>query len=132
MRGRKPKPTHLKLVTGNPGGREINENEPVPSGAVIKPRFLTGRASKVWDEYAPGLIRVGLITAADRHAFAALCCLMAEFEAEPRDMVASRIAQMRALWAEFGMTPSARTRLQVPVPLPNTGASIGETYFDFD
>ncbi|MGH7717148.1 MAG: phage terminase small subunit P27 family, partial [Vulcanimicrobiaceae bacterium] len=32
MAGRKPKPTHLKLVAGNPGKRPPNENEPQPEG----------------------------------------------------------------------------------------------------
>lgn len=31
MRGRKPKPTHLKLLEGNPGHRPINGAEPKPS-----------------------------------------------------------------------------------------------------
>jgi hypothetical protein len=28
MRGRKPKPTHLKLLEGNPGRRPLNTGEP--------------------------------------------------------------------------------------------------------
>lgn len=31
MRGRKPKPTHLKLLEGNPGHRPINGAEPKPN-----------------------------------------------------------------------------------------------------
>lgn len=130
MRGRKPLPTALKLVTNNAGKRKINTREPMPSRTVNKPVFLMGRAAAVWDEYAPELISFDLITSADCHTFAALCCLMAEFEADPGNMVASRIAQMRALWAEFGMTPSARTRLQIPLPPPGARATVGETYFD--
>jgi hypothetical protein len=30
MRGRKPKPTRLKLVAGNPGKRPLNPREPTP------------------------------------------------------------------------------------------------------
>ena len=29
-RGRKPKPTALKILEGNPGKRPLNENEPIP------------------------------------------------------------------------------------------------------
>ena len=29
-RGRKPKPTALKVLEGNPGKRPLNENEPKP------------------------------------------------------------------------------------------------------
>jgi hypothetical protein len=35
--GRKPKPTHLKLVTGNPGKTALNENEPKPEAALPSP-----------------------------------------------------------------------------------------------
>ncbi|MDC9743941.1 phage terminase small subunit P27 family, partial [Proteus mirabilis] len=28
MAGRRPKPTHLKVVTGNPGKRKLNDKEP--------------------------------------------------------------------------------------------------------
>ena len=30
MRGRKPKPTALKLIAGNPGKRALNAHEPQP------------------------------------------------------------------------------------------------------
>jgi len=36
VRGPKPTPTHLKLVTGNPGKRRLNQAEP-------KPEALTGK-----------------------------------------------------------------------------------------
>ncbi|MCK9994062.1 MAG: hypothetical protein Dbin4_02582 [Alphaproteobacteria bacterium] len=127
--GRKPKPTHLKLVAGNPGHRPVNENEPLFSGDVEKPKYLKGRASKIWDQYAPQLIAVGLIKAADDSAFAALCCLTAEFEKDPAAMVAGKIGQMRALWAEFGMTPSARSRF-ITTPQKVSREKNASDYFD--
>jgi hypothetical protein len=30
MRGRKPVPSHLKVIRGNPGKRTLNQNEPLP------------------------------------------------------------------------------------------------------
>lgn len=36
-RGRKPKPTVLKLLTGNPGKRRLPTNEPIPLGALTAP-----------------------------------------------------------------------------------------------
>ena len=35
-RGRKPKPTALKVLEGNPGKRPLNENEPIPPKGSIK------------------------------------------------------------------------------------------------
>ena len=37
MRGRKPTPTFLKLVTGNPGHRPINTDEPIVPPALPDP-----------------------------------------------------------------------------------------------
>ena len=37
MRGRKPKPTQLKLVDGNPGHKPLNMNEPQPVGDLAEP-----------------------------------------------------------------------------------------------
>lgn len=114
IRGRKPKPTHLKLIEGNPGERPLNENEPKPEGDVLKPRFLKGRAAAIWDEYAPELIRLNVLTSVDAHMFATWCALAAELERSPRNMTAARIAQMRALASSFGMDASSRSRLEVP------------------
>ena len=35
-RGRKPKPTALKMLEGNPGKHPLNEHEPVPPKSTIK------------------------------------------------------------------------------------------------
>lgn len=35
--GRKPKPTWLKIVAGNPGERPLNKNEPMPTGELADP-----------------------------------------------------------------------------------------------
>jgi phage terminase small subunit len=111
MRGRKPKPTPLRLLTGNAGKRALPVNEPKPEGEVVRPRFLKGRAAGIWDEYAPELIRLGVLTSIDAHTFAAWCALTAEFERAPTKMLAAKITQMRGLAASFGMDASSRTRL---------------------
>ena len=113
MRGRKPKPTVLKLIHGNPGHRPLNKSEPKPALGAIKPRFLKGRAARIWAQYAPELERLGVLTAVDGHMFAAWCVLAAEFEYDPRMMTASRIAQLRALASSFGLDSSSRARLHV-------------------
>jgi hypothetical protein len=50
FRGRKPKPTQLKLVTGNPGERTSPKGEPDPGGKPIKPKWLKGRGATLWNE----------------------------------------------------------------------------------
>jgi phage terminase small subunit len=113
MRGRKPTPTHLKLVRGNPGRRPLNPSEPKPKLGCEKPKFLKGRAARVWDEYAPTLERLGLLTSVDGPMLAAWCLLVAKMERDFESMTATQIAQMRGLAASFGLEPSARARLSV-------------------
>src|SRR5688572_21911457 len=49
MRGRKPKPTWLKIMTGNPGKRPLNDAEPQPEGLLGEPpEWLTDAQKAAW------------------------------------------------------------------------------------
>lgn len=51
MRGRKPIPTHLRVLTGNPQHRPINHDEPEPDGdltAADCPEWLSAREQYYW------------------------------------------------------------------------------------
>jgi hypothetical protein len=59
--GRKPKPTALKLLTGNPGGRKLNANEAKPDLAQpTPPDFLNDHAKVEWGRIVGTLFRTGL------------------------------------------------------------------------
>lgn len=78
MKGRKPLPTAHKRLTGNPGHRALNTQEPDPprSAATFDtPRELAGDtvAAQYWQELAPMLAQIRQITDADRGALVALC-----------------------------------------------------------
>lgn len=74
MRGRKPRPTHLKLVTGNPGRRPLNPNEPTPEQVLpTVPAHLSDEAKEEWKRLAQELHSLGLLTRIDRASFAAYC-----------------------------------------------------------
>src|SRR5438477_525461 len=67
MRGRKPSPTQLKLVRGNPGKRPIRAaGEPKPGHTLPEaPVHLSARAKAAWGQIAPILSRMGVLTEAD-------------------------------------------------------------------
>ena len=70
-RGRKPKPTALKLLEGNPGKRPLNANEPIPPQGEVKcPSWLLPEAKKEWKRLAPAMESMGILTLADEKAFA--------------------------------------------------------------
>ena len=62
MRGRKPKPTWLKVIGGNPGRRPLNYAEPKPEGDLsTPPEWLTPSQRGIWEgaisNAPPGLLR---------------------------------------------------------------------------
>ena len=143
MRGRKPRPTHLKLVTGNPGKRALNHDEPqLAAGLPAPPPELSEDAQTEWRRVAARLRKAGMLTTLDRAALAAYCqafgrwrqaeralAKMAELDPttgglliktkegnaiqNPLVGVANKaMADMVRYATEFGMTPSARSRIQ--------------------
>jgi len=143
MRGRRPKPTRLKLLSGNPGKRPLNKHEPRPDPAVPDcPTELGPVARQEWDRLAGELEKLKILTSLDRAALAAYCgayALWAEAtEAiqkygtmvkspsgypiqSPYVSIANRQAEiMMRIASEFGFTPASRSRIAVPRPLEPT------------
>ena len=73
MRGRKPKPSRLRLIEGNPGRRPINQGEPVAPGALIDaPEWFSVQQRTIWD-YAITNSPDGLLRRLDRDVLVAWC-----------------------------------------------------------
>lgn len=74
MRGRPPKPTALKKLTGNPGHRPLNDAEPIPPDDMPEmPKGMGHIANREWRWMAPALKEMGLLSAVDGRAFAGYC-----------------------------------------------------------
>ena len=139
--GRKPKPTHLKLLAGHPGHRPLNESEPQPDAvdeAMQPPAWLSGEARAAWAIEFPKLVRNNMITDIDLNAFARYCqacgrMVVAEsYVAKQGEVLISpsgfpiqnpylavankAFEQMHQLETEFGMTPSSRSRVSTGAP----------------
>jgi len=80
--GRKPIPTHLKLVTGNPGRRPVDvEAQPRTSiSRPDRPGFLNVEAAREWDRIVPELEMAGLLSRIDGAALAGYCSAYALFQ----------------------------------------------------
>lgn len=136
-RGPAPKPTVLKVLEGNPGKRPLNQNEPKPKPIAPKcPSWLDKEAKREWKRVAPELERLGLLTVVDGAALAAYCQAYARWkQAEeiikregmtvttesgyvmphPAVKIAEKAQQLiKAFCAEFGLTPSSRSRMSLP------------------
>jgi hypothetical protein len=108
FRGRKPSATALKLVKGNPGKRRLPTAEPLPCSPIERPSEILGKPAALWDRF---IARAYWLSWAAGPKALMWCYLQAEFEHAPKQMVASGIAQLRALGSELGFDPSSRSRL---------------------
>lgn len=70
MRGRKPKPTVLKLLSGNPGHRPLNQHEPAPPGELLDPPEWMSETQKESWRYALSCAPKGLLRRLDRSLLA--------------------------------------------------------------
>jgi phage terminase small subunit len=108
VRGAKPKPTLLKLITGNPGNRSLPTGEPEPAGRPAKPKWLKGRSAAIWDEV---LVFAFWLTVADAFKLAAWCDQEADFEKRRALWSAADRREHRAAGSELGFDPAARARM---------------------
>ena len=141
-RGPKPKPTALRKAQGNPGRKKISESEPKPKLSIpYCPNHLTGRGKQEWKRTAPLLAKLGLLTRLDRAALAAYCQSYATWakasckvkkqgeliktkkgflQQNPWIWIANRaLDQMNKYISEFGLSPAARSRIQIDKDLLN-------------
>ena len=140
--GRKPKPTALKLVTGNQGKRPLPKKEAVVAlSEPTPPAFLCDDAKVEWGRVCSALYAAGLMTELDRAALAAYAAAYGRWAQAERaiNRMAAKDELNAALMiktvsgnaiqnplvgiankaktdmvryaAEFGMTPSARSRV---------------------
>lgn len=134
QRGRKPKPTAIKIIEGNPGKRPLNKYEPKPEKKAPRcPSWLEDDAKKEWRRMAKQMEHLGTLTEIDMAAFAGYCEAYARWkEAEefitrhgaivktpsgywqqvPQVSIAQTYLKiMNKFCEQFGLTPSSRSRI---------------------
>lgn len=131
--GRPPQPTAIKKLHGVTRKDRLNPNEPDPKEASgYCPRHLSPIAKKEWRRVTPELMLLGLFTVVDSAALEAYCeCYATWREAKsalrengltwvhkgyiaqrPEVSIANNALKlMKSFLVEFGMTPSARTKV---------------------
>ena len=133
--GRKPKPTAIKILEGNPGKRPLNRSEIVfPKKAPPCPDWLDDDAKREWRRLAGTMEAMGVLTKADLAAFAVYCDAYSKWKEAtefinqhgqifqvkasgyiqqvPQVSIAQTYAKlMMNIATEFGLTPAARSRI---------------------
>ena len=133
-RGPAPLPTKIKELKGNPGRRPLNNREAHPDPTKPRrPSWIQGEARREWDRVVPRLHDAGLLTSIDHGIIEAYCVVYGRWvEAEkkvkevpavvqtsngnpiqnPYISIANHaLADLLKFAREFGMTPSARSRI---------------------
>jgi P27 family predicted phage terminase small subunit len=137
MRGRKPIPSRLHELNGDPGKRHRSrDGEPRPEAlekVPSPPRHLNRRAAGVWRRIVPELISMRLISAVDGASLAAYCSAVATYQeaderlktekwttstarggSRPNPLFKIRDEALKLVnkfAGEFGLTPSTRSRV---------------------
>lgn len=134
QRGRKPTPTAIKVLEGNPGKRQLNTNEPEPEKKAPRcPSWLEEEAKKEWKRLSKQMEQLGILTQVDMTAFAGYCQAYARWkDAEefitkhgtivktpsgywqqvPQVSIAQTYLKIMIKFCEqFGLTPSSRSRI---------------------
>ena len=141
MPGPPKKPTALKELAGNPGKKPLPKHEPKFSGIPACPSHLDKMARAEWRRMAKELKPLGLLTNADRAAFAIYCQMYSRWvqaeqkiaetamtytthdaNGKPKALIqspyvgiANRAAEIcHKFLTEFGFTPSSKTRVTAP------------------
>jgi P27 family predicted phage terminase small subunit len=139
-RGPKSIPTALKRLNGNPGKRPLPKPGTEPEPKLLTeipdpPPWLGEYGTAEWHRVAAVLVEQRLLSVADMLTFTAYCAnvdllvrsnidieknglTVRGARGEVRNPALAAFAQattsLRALASEFGMTPSSRSRMQLP------------------
>ena len=137
-KGRKPTPTVIKLMTGNPGKRPIDADTLTPPIETPQPSAQLSAASRaIWDETVKELEKLRVIARIDKFQIETYCNIVARAQAIQKfldengmtyttrgkhgEMVRVRPEvsilqdcekQIRAFASEWGMTAASRARVK--------------------
>ncbi len=140
--GRPRTPSGVKAAQGTDRKDHLPKNEPRPQTVrPTCPAWLDKAAKSCWKELVPQLEGMGVLTKIDRNALTRYCRTWSRWKAAEQSIekhgstieittqngpsvktrpevyiAASLAAQLARLETEFGMTPSARTRIEATPP----------------
>jgi P27 family predicted phage terminase small subunit len=138
MKGRKRKPTALKLVRGNPGKRALPKDEPKIDPAVpMCPKHLNATERKLWAEIGRELCAAGVLTRVDAGVFEVYVTALATMRRVKPDIEEELVwggpnggpiqnpylaiynkakEHVMKAGAELGLSPASRSRVSVKKP----------------
>jgi P27 family predicted phage terminase small subunit len=133
VRGRKPAPKELKVLRGDRADRIPADAPDAILERPAMPHYLEGDAAEEWERVCGELEALGVLSKTDRAAIAVYCVAYGTWRKACREVEAGGVTtttdkgsektspavsvmnaaatQMARLLVEFGLTPSARSRV---------------------
>lgn len=134
MAGRRPKPNQIKILEGNPGKRALPDLPNILPGEPEAPESVLGDpvAHAEWRRIVPELMRANLLSLCDAAALASYCSAFSLYQAAAESVAKDGITVaspmgvrknpavgimldawkgVRGFCAEFGLTPSSRSKV---------------------
>jgi len=141
MAGRYPKVTALRVLEGNREHRPLPKDEPqFAPGVPEMPPSLDADAREEWERVVPELVALNLVTPINRSALEVMCRtfgawrrsmkalesgkLGAREYANKRRECKEHVETLRQYQIQFGLTPSAKVRLNGAGKPADTGDSL--------
>lgn len=137
MKGRKKKPTALKLLAGNPGKRKLTKEFTLASFSLDVPEELLTNKNKIakeeWERNAPLLVSARILKKIDRTAMLVYCLAFQDFIQASRGLEKGYFIknergelqispyvklqknffeQITKMCSELGLTPTSRCKLE--------------------
>jgi phage terminase small subunit len=118
VRGKKPKPRHLRLVDGShrperhgdiAAARSAVESQATSFGPLLRPKFLAGAARDAWSRY---IEPATWLDASREPAAIVFCELWKEMRNSPTSFQAAKHSQLRAYMSELGLTDERNRTLK--------------------
>ena len=149
MKGRKPKPHHLKQLMGNPGKRPLKPPPKGRDGRMPCPSWLDTEAKRQWGIVTKQLRAMGILAQSDVGIIASYCQTLSRLQEAQKaihqhgitlptvsggfkknpcvGILEKCVDTLRQLSGELGLSPTSRERLSVTLPPPDDGK---EKFFD--
>jgi P27 family predicted phage terminase small subunit len=126
---RRPLPTAIKRLRGNPGKRKLPTDEPQPELREPEmPDWIPELAKEAWRAIAPNLLRCGVLSAADGAALTAACVTYARWREAEEEI--TRLGQVisQPVLNKKGKVSGYRRKANPAVAIANEANRIMRSY----
>lgn len=119
MRGRKPLPPQLKVISGTL--QKCRETKPAPEFDLVEdfphaPQHLNPDGASMWNDLGRQLMGAKVLQIVDLYSLEQLCFAWQRFRQKAKagmELTAAEDTALKSLFSEFGITPASRRKVPI-------------------